>query len=206
MDKYTALIIAIGIKNYSNKENHEKLSAKEIKLIKEANTRYGPYEDGGKCLNAGMFPNLFFTEEVRLRHAIAHNKQEVRDKKSLSGIKYYEDPEARKKTSQSLILYYADQDARDRHSVIMRKQETRDKIAAVMKKRWEDPEARKKLAAGISNSLKEFYKNNPNIPRYRNIEKTCEVCSKTMNIQNFVRHNHGENCKSEKSIQGAVIL
>jgi len=178
-----------------NKKNHENLSAKEIKLIKEARTRYGLYEDSGKCLNAGMFPNLFFTEEVRLRHAIAHNKQEVRNKKSLSGIKYYEDPEARKKTSQSLILYYADQDARDRHSVIMRKQETRDKISAIMKKRWEDPEARKKLAAGISNSLKEFYKNNPNVPRYRNIEKTCEVCSKTMNIQNFVRHNHGENCK-----------
>ena len=180
-----------------NKENHENLSAKEMLLIKEAHTRYGlkGKDDDGKCLNVGMFPYFFSTEEVRLRHAIAHNKQEVRDKKSLSGIKYYEDPEARKKTSQSLILYYADQDARDRHSVIMRKQETRDKIAAVMKKRWEDPEARKKLAAGISNSLKEFYKNNPNIPRYRNIEKTCEVCSKTMNIQNFVRHNHGENCK-----------
>lgn len=178
-----------------NKENHENLSAKEMLLIKEAHTRYGAYEDDGKCLNAGMFPNLFFTEEVRLRHAIAHNRQEVRDKKSLSGIKYYEDPKAREKTSISLKKYYADQAARDRHSVIMCKQETRDKISAIMKKRWEDPEARKKLAAGISNSLKEFYKNNPNVPRYRNIEKTCVVCGKTMNIQNFVRHNHGENCK-----------
>ena len=180
-----------------NKENHENLSAKEMLLIKEAHTRYGLYEDGDKCLNAGMFPNLFFTEEVRLRHARAHNRQEVRDKKSLSGIKYYEDPEARKKTSQSLILYYADQAARDRHSVIMRKQETRDKISAVMKDRWKDPEARKKMAARISAGLKEYYKNNPNNTKkhYKNITKTCVVCGKTMNIQNFVRHNHGENCK-----------
>ena len=179
-----------------NKENHEKLSAKEILLIKEAHTRYGPYEDGGKCLNAGMFPNLFFTEEVRLRHAIAHNKQEVRDKKSLSGIKYYEDPEARKKTSQSLILYYADQDARDKKSADMKEYLKNNPVARAKQiANLNTPDARAKNIASLNTpktrakriaSLKDYYKNN---------KKTCVVCNKTMPIPHFIQHNHGENCK-----------
>ena len=80
------------------------------------------------------------------------------------------------------------------------------------------PEARAKNIASLktpeyrakqSARVKEYLKNNPDAlaKRIANLhspearakkianKKTCEVCSKTMNIKNFVRHNHGENCK-----------
>ena len=224
-----------------NKENHENLSAKEMLLIKEAHTRYGlkGKDDGGKCLNAGMFPNLFFTEEVRAKHIASHNTPEARAKKSNSKKEYLKNnpdalakqianlnnPVARAKKIASMKDYFKNNpDARANMSANMKEYiknnpEARANMSANMKDYYKNnPDARAKHIANMhtpeaqakkSVSMKEYLKNNPDAlaKRIANLhspeaqakkianKKTCEVCSKTMNIQNFVRHNHGENCK-----------
>ena len=175
-----------------NKENHENLSAKELKLIKEAHTRYGlkGKDDDGKCLNAGMFPYFLSTEESRASLS-ASRKEYLNDNPDVLAkqIANMHTPEAHAKHSASLKEYLKN------NPDVLAKQ-----IANL-----NTPEARAKHSARV----KDYYKNNPDalakrIANFHSPEarakriankKTCVVCNKTMFNSHFIQHNHGENCK-----------
>ena len=158
-----------------NKENHENLSAKEMLLIKEAHTRYGlkGKDDDGKCLNAGMFPNIFFTEEVRAKKIASHNTPEARAKNSANMKEYIKNnpdalakliashntPEARANKSNSKKEYLKNNpDALAKHIANMHTPEARAKKSASMKEYLKNnPDAR----ANMSANMKDYYKNNP---------------------------------------------
>ena len=206
-----------------NKENHENLSAKELKLIKEAHTRYGlkGKDDGGKCLNAGMFPYFLSTEESRASLS-ASRKEYLNDNPDVLAkqIANMHTPEAHAKHSASLKKYLNDNpDALAKLIANLNTPEARAKRSSSRKKYLNDnpdvlakqianlntPEARAKHSARV----KDYYKNNPDalakrIANFHSPEarakriankKTCVVCNKTMFNSHFIQHNHGENCK-----------
>ena len=175
-----------------NKENHENLSAKEMLLIKEAHTRYGlkGKDDDGKCLNAGMFPYFFSTEESLAKQSASMKEYLINNPDALAKqIANMNTPDARANLSAGMKEY------------LKNNPEAHAKRIANMN----TPEVRAKRSA----SLKDYYKNNPEAhakriaslytpeTRAKRIanKKTCVVCNKTMFNSHFIQHNHGENCK-----------
>lgn len=201
-----------------NKENHENLSAKELKLIKEAHTRYGlkGKDDGGKCLNAGMFPNFLSTEESRANQSTSMKEYFKNNPEALAkSIANLHTPEARANMSASRKEYLKNNpEVMAKQIANMHTPEARAKQIASMN----TPEARAKNIANLntpgaraksSARVKDYYKNNPDalakqidnlhspeaLARRIANKKTCVVCNKTMFNSHFIQHNHGENCK-----------
>ena len=206
-----------------NKENHENLSAKEMLLIKEAHTRYGlkGKDDDGKCLNAGMFPYFFSTEESRAKKS-ASRKKYLNDNPDARAkqIANLNTPEAHAKSSARVKDYYKNNpDARAKQIANMHTPEARAKNSASLKDYYKNnPDARAKQIANmhtpeahakIAASRKKYLNDNPDVlaKQIANMhtpealakkianKKTCVVCNKTMFNSHFIQHNHGENCK-----------